>query len=93
VLSEHLKKETKVQEMEAFLADERHTFCSRNGRAGCSSSRTCYDVFETVSNQKMSIRALRLKYFSPNVTKKQRRAILKNELLSMTEVITQNFYL
>lgn len=47
---------------------------------------SCFEAFSTVKDQETSIRDLRMKYFGPYVSKKNRRPLLTQEMLGMVEV-------
>lgn len=89
VLSEHVKKEEKMTAIRKFLSSKNPMCCSRgpDDPCGCN-GKLCFGVFEDCVEQETAIENLRLKYFSPRVSQKDRRGVLLQELQSMLQVNT-----
>ena len=86
VLSEHRYKESKLKEVRDFLTAKDKKCCPGHDESASCFSTSCFNAFKDCSEQESSIRSLRMKFFHPRVSRKQRRKILLDELMSMTEV-------
>jgi hypothetical protein len=86
VLSEHIRKEDNMTAIRTFLSKKNPLCCSRGPSDPCGcNGKLCFGVFEDC--KETPIENLRLKYFSPHISKKGRRDVLVKELQSIVQVL------
>ena len=88
VFAEHLKKEDKMIAIRRFLKDKNPKCCSRGDHDPCGHDGVlCFGAFKDCLEQETAVENLRLKYFGPHISQKDRRNVLLKELQSMTSVL------